>query len=370
MAKRISNRAKRRNIERGLKKGKGFNSLSKEELIYHLKYTLNRVQSNIFINNFDDSKLEFIYANPLPENYNEIRKIGLTYANDEFDKELIWYERIIKKHNYEINLFLELEQKFEKHFLLGEYAKAMEIIDFVEKTICVSYWSIEKKILITENEFGFKKNKEILTEIVSEDNDFLTNLLARHQSIRVEKNLSHFKYEEIFRSYANQYHNKELIEYLNYKLNFFSAVDFHYKGFLLYMENNSSIIDRYLIFRNTILLTVCNTKNESKGLNQLKSSCINIVESINDTCLKNVLNSEGELSEMNLTDENIKFLKCLDYYTVGDYENCFIETKKFLKNNPTYFELYNIYIKTLINLNYKLDLENPFLEELQLQAKP
>lgn len=363
MAKRRSNRARRREIERSLKKGESSKSISQEELIYNLKYNLNKIQSNNLLKKLSNDNLNIIYGNPLPKNYNEIRKIGLTYANEDFSKELIWYEGIFEKYYNEINLFLKLEKDFEKHFLLGNYTKALEVINFIEKNICVSYWSIEKKLLITEHKFGFKKNKELLTKIVADDNDLVTNILARYLSIRVEKNLSHFKYEEIYRSYVSLYDKNEIFEYFNFKLNFFSSLDYKHKGFFLYLENNSSIIDRYLIFRNTVLLSVCSSKNEADILPQIKKCCRKLIEFINDTTLTNVLISEGELVEFNLSNENIKFIECIDFYTTGEYEKCYRETKKFLKENPTYFELYNIYIKALINIGDEFSLQNPFKED-------
>ncbi len=360
MGKRLSNRAQRRKIERNLTKGKVNDNLNDETLLYQLKYILNETQANNLKETLPPERIAYIDGNILPNKYSDIRNKGKTYAKDDIIKEIKWNIFYFKKYHTEINNFLELETLFDNYFLAGNYKKAKEILDKIESNICCSHWSIEKRLMIAEYEVGFKKNKEELTAIISEENDFLTNLLAKHQSVRIEKNLSHFKYDEIISRVINQYGDLKIKEYLEFKLNFFSKVDYDYKGFFLNIENSSSIIDRYNTFISLSLLSLSEKEENTKQLNILIESIKELSQYISDERLVNILLSKNIVIDFKISEINNIFIEILDQYTNGKYEIAIKLIKKYLVIHTEKFELYEIYIKSLINLNRPF--ENIFID--------
>ena len=248
MSKRLSNRAQRRKLERDLAKGDKKHEINNETLLYQIKYLLNEKQASKLTKSLDTDKLYYIYGNLFPKKYSDIRVSAKTFAKDDLPIELNWNLPFFEQYHSEISSFLQLQDSFYSFFLNGNYTEASSILDIIETSICYSHWSIEKRLLLAEYEVGFKKNKEVLTNIISDENDFLTNLLAKHQSVRIEKNLSHFKYDEIINRYVDRYNDKRIKEYLRFKLNFFNKSTYDYKGFFLNLENSSSIIDKYNTF--------------------------------------------------------------------------------------------------------------------------
>jgi hypothetical protein len=109
-------------------------------------------------------------------------------------------------------------------------------------------------IKICKFEVGFKKNKEVLTEIIESKNEYLNNILAQFQSIRVEKNLSFFKYQEIINNYLNKTNNEKIKFFIEFKLNFFSKLKHDCKGFILSIDDPSSIIDKYISFISIVVM--------------------------------------------------------------------------------------------------------------------
>jgi hypothetical protein len=361
MAKKLSNRAQRRKIERDLAKGKSKSNISNADLIYKLKYSLNEVQSQTLINSLSDDKFQDLRDCLFPSEYSQLRKKGEFYTKDDLIKEINWYTKEFEDFSIEINSFIKLENNFECEFLSGNYHESSKIIDLIESTICVSQWSIEKKLLIAEYETGFKKNKVVLTSIISKKNNLVTNLLSKYQSIRIEKNLSFFKYEEIISNLLKSYsENNMLKEYLNFKLNFFSQVKYIHKGFILNIENSSSIIDKYNSFVSILLLTISEPQVDPLLISSIKKSLNKLVDKIEDNRLINMLFCIGETPSIKISNENIDFLAILDLYTEGKYEAVIDKLNIFLPQNPNVFALYEIYCKCTIIEN--LPLNNVFAD--------
>lgn len=356
----MSSRAQRRELERKLKKGKETKNLYPENLLYQAKYVLSHNQLGAFLGTISNEQLDYFEGNPIPKNYSDIRKTGSTFANDDFTKEIIWYKRIIIKYANYINLFLELEASFESYFLEANYIEAKRILERIEKEICVSIWSIEKRLLLAEYDQGFKKQKELLSDIVSEENDTLVNILARYFSIRVEKNLSHIQYEGLIQSYLSNYNDVKIRNYLLYKLNFYKQYTYPHKGLLLNIENNASIIDRYKLIINCFLLSICEQTTKPDELLLIKNTALELSEYIYDKRLKNILFCLGAQVSIVLDEVDQAFLDITNDYTRGDYQLSYIKSKELLKNNPSFFETYEIYVKSCINSNQ--DFENVFID--------
>jgi len=351
MSKKQSSRTQRRKLERDLAKGKKNPNLSNDIILYQIKYKLNDNQSKVLINSLPLEQFEYVNGNSLPEKYSDIRKTGKTYAFDDIIKELRWYTNAFIVNCDSINSFLAYEDVFESYFLKGEYFEASKIITLIENTVCVSNWTIEKRLLLAEYESGFKRNKEFLTDVVSEDNDYLTNLLARHQSIRFEKNLSYFKYEEILNKYISKFKDEKIEEFLKFKLNFYSKSSYNYKGLILNIENSSSIVDRYNTFITLIMMLVSETNKNELVTKSIIDNIKELSEIINDVRILNILSVLGVNLKVKINENNKTYLNILNLYTQGNYIQTIVKLTEYIQQHSNCFELYEIYNKSLINTN-------------------
>lgn len=357
MSKKLSDRALRRKLQRDLGKDK-IQHLSTTDILYQVKYLLNETQAQNLLKSLPKEKIEFFRGISLPRNYSEIRSTGKTYANDDLTKELSWYNFSFKEYYTEINTFIKLEDAFEHNFLIGNYTEARDVLNIIETTICHSFWTIEKKLLVAEYEFGFKKNKEILTNIVNKSNDNLTNVFAKQSSIKVEKNLSYFTYKEFMQQFLNLFNDKKLKEYFDYKLNFFSKTTYENKGFFLSIDDTCSIIDKYNSFVSVILLIVSEKEKNKELIIDIIKILTELSINIDDPRIVNILNILGKRTEFTITNENKEYINILDLYIEGRYNEVIIKLNFFLKDHSHYFELYELYNKSLINL--KMEFENIF----------
>ncbi len=360
MAKKISNRGQRRKIERNIQKGKKESNTSSENLLYRIKYELTSIQSEQLINSLSDEQFIQVIGEKLPKTYNQLRGKGLIYPANQFNKELLWYKNFIIDYADEINSFLKFQEEFESAFIKNEFQKAWDIVINIESEICVSHWSIEKKLLLAEYQFGFKTNKEVLTQIISDNTNVITDIVAKYHSIKVEKNLSYIKYLEMVSHFINNYSDPQVTSYLNYKLNFYSQLSYQFKGFILNAESSSSIIDMYIAFINVITMA---TSENSRDTNEITtiSHVLNLLNDvIKDNRIKFALSSIGEVPsfQLNLKDESYQDI--LNNYSIGNYLISKERASEFLKTDAACFELYEIYVKSCIHLN---EVCNPLFAE-------
>ena len=355
-----SNRAIRRELERDVNKGKGSPNLSPENLLFRLKYTLNPSQAEQIKKGLSEAQIDEILGKQLPKSHEELRKNGVTYNKDDFHKELYWYTDLFKKYSKEINIFLTQEELFESCFLRGDYSNCHEIVKSIEDNICVSHWSLEKKVLIAEYETGFKRNKEVLSSIVNEKNDPLTDFLIKTQSLRVEKNLSFFKYEEMLNSYLNQVKDVTSKEYYNFRVNFYFKLYYNFPGFILNVESSSSIIDKYNTFIVLLVTEVSKKNRDSSRIISIKE-CLEKLDCIKDRRILNILYDVGVNPEFELEEKDKEYILLLNHYFKGEYNIAQSRIELFLTQHSNYFELYEYYIYCLLNLG--IPFENIFDKE-------
>ncbi|HEV7383115.1 MAG TPA: hypothetical protein VGN64_25130, partial [Dyadobacter sp.] len=342
----ITSRAKRRKLERDLKKesGRGIREDS-VDIIKKLKYTLPTSQANVIFNNSFD-KFKSILPPDLPKSYREIRSTSPIYPFNEIEKEITWQIKFFIINSKVLKEFIVLQRKFEELFVVGQYDLARGVLQEINSTICYSHWSIEKMLLLAEYESGFKQNKEALTVILDKENNIFTNLLAKYHSIRIEKNLSYFKYSEVINSYIDLYKDGDgLREYFRFKLDYFSADSYEQLGYLLNVESSASIIDRYVTFVDAISQFV-SQKEAKKFTDSVEALLIELYLEIRDQRFISVLFSLNKDVLFDLDVRNRSFISILEDYTKGNYREVVDRCSKFLLANPLCFELYEIYIKS------------------------
>jgi len=349
MSKPITSRAKRRKLERDIQRNSQRLPIDLPTLVKRVKYEMSDIQSEALFNSQSDRIFDALPD--LPQSISNLRKDSSIYGYDNILKELKWYSKFIKRYSEEITCFLELEEKFESNFISGEYLRAKEILNEIENRVCASNWGVEKRLLIAEYGNGFKQNKEILAGLVDKENNAITNILARYQSIRIEKNLSFIKSSEIINGLFKSYiENPGIEKFFQFKLDFYSHSYHTHHGYILDIESGASIIDKYITFIHVICLLLCQTENYDKS-SEVASILLEISKDIDDPRLISILYFLGESPKIILSKRNRNFLQILDIYTRGEYELVLSSCQKVLLENSTCFELYEIFVKANQRLN-------------------
>lgn len=297
---------------------------------------------------------KIIFNNPLPKNFNEIKKNRIIPPTNNLDGELALILYVIESHYELINKFLILKEKFELSFLLNNLEEAEDILNDIEQNICKSIWSIENRLLLREFKEGSEANWNELSKFSQLISDQLVLFLVEAFSKRAESKISYFRYCDLMNNQFKYILPDELSEYLQFRLSYTAYTGFETFPFFLAIEGNSSIIDRYLILVDVISDILTNSKDQEIP-NSVKKTVLQLSKKINDRKITQFSYFLG-LNNFQILDNSDKFFNLIDKYTKGDFAYVLKNSNELIKLFPDSIELYEIYIKSLIEL--KKDFNN------------
>lgn len=345
-------------------------------------------------NSINTSRKELLLGKPLPENYSELGLLkefpllGLYtdkgLAPVELASELNLVLIGIRKFKYEINLFLKYKEAYESYLLIGDYENAEKQLTKIEVEICHSLWSLENRFVLKEASGKASENKEFLS-LFNETNNSkgITKYLAHYLSLRAEHSLSINRYFNDLELSLNNLKDSDTREafqnYYRFKLTFLNHIDFSNYGEIIALDFPHSIIDRYLNLTKVLtnLLAVSSFLDETKekkiALKSYLQNRINyLIRKIEDPVLYKLklLSGEAIFPAFDIKKSQ-REIKIIDNYTSGLYDIVEKELQELLLVNPTQFDLYVLYINSLIYqkksfvpVGNKKSLQNEILNDL------
>lgn len=350
--------------------------------------------SDFLTNNLHTSRKELLLGKPLPGNYselgllNEMPILGLWSNGElipvELTSELNLVLIGIRKYKYEINLFLKYKEKYETYLLTGDYDNAQKQLSKIETEICYSLWSLENHFVLKELSGRASENKEFLSQFNETNHSKgITKYLAHYLSLRAEHSLSINRYYndlELSLNNLNATDTREAFQnYYRFKLTFLNHIDFSNYGEIIALDFSHSIIDRYLNLTKVLtnLLAVSSFLDETKekkiAIKSYLQNRINyLIRKIDDPVLYKLklLSGEAIFPAFDIKRSQNE-IKIIDNYTSGLYDIVEKELQNILVLNPEQFDLYVLYINSLIYqkkgfspIGNKKSLQNEILSDL------
>lgn len=313
---------------------------------------------------FNEEQKNAMFGTALPSSYKDLGKSSPVISAKNLINEINWALVSIRKHAYEVSLFLNYKNEFEKYLLLGDLKKAESYLDKIDSEICYSMWGLENRFLLKEHIEDTSSNKEYLSFFNSiNQGEGITKSLAHFLSIRAEKDLSINRFNYSLANALNGLSGNfagENKEYYLFKLSFLNNIDFTEYISILSYDSNNSILDRYLTLRKVLiyLFTVATAQQKEdviirEAVKYFKSRINYLFKKTGDQTLLNLkLINDGEIEESIKINTNKPFATSLiglvDQYTSGLYNEVELECSNLLKSAPLYFDLYILYIKSLV----------------------
>lgn len=312
--------------------------------------------------NVPSARNELIYGNPLPDGYSSLGTLKeVPYIGENIHAELNQCLIGVRKYRHEINLFLSYKELYEENLITGNYTEAELYLDRIESDVCYSLWTLENRFVLFELSGRASENKKFLSSFnESNKTQGVTKSLAHYLSLRAEHSLSVNRYlndlEIALSNLRNENTKEAFINYYRFKLTFVNHVDFSNYGAILSLDFRHSIIDRYLNQTRalTSLLAVSNYLKEDdpnhKAIKHYLQNRINyLLRKVNDPILyKLKLFSGDTIFPAFNAKQSVEDIKVIDKYTIGLYNEAEKDLIELLKKRPTQFDLYLLYVKSLI----------------------
>lgn len=335
--------------------------INKKLLFDHLKVNYSFEEQKYIISKLPKTFDSLIFSKPFFYSISDFGSKKLSYYDSE-ESEMNWLVHLFKRYSNELNDFLELKNKFETQFLLGEYIKSKEILKEI-RNISYSYWGLENKFLQTQYEEGLEYNFKLLNK--SKDQEVIDPAffyLVHFFSNKVEEDISYFSYVNMLENSLNMGVSEDYKCYFLYRLNTINH-DYKNAGALLWATSNLSIIDKYLLYKDLVIATL-STNSFKVNKYKINDHCCHLSDCLNDPFFKKVnsiaIEKKAEIN-IEINTENI----LLDLFTCGKYQDVIDGAKKLFKNSIS-FCILEIYVKSHIYL--RKDTDNVGIESNMLNV--
>lgn len=263
--------------------------------------------------------------------------------------EITWFNTLLNIYSSEINIFLDLRQRYNYALLKGDYNKCCDILDELENKLGFSLWLIENRINLYS---VFNKKDELSNYIITifnSDVDQMTLYLSHIYYYRSDVNLSFLNFRN---SLIQEYENipRQIYEYFMYKICYINNMEIYNVNEIFWYESGFSLIDVYLTSTNIYkhLYTVDNADCKTMMSEILKHCTI-----FRDDSLETLLRLYEIKSEYNQTQY---YAQISDDFYCGKFEKALETCEKAIIDDKYNMEIIFFILNAFaFEKNYKLD---------------
>lgn len=325
--------------------------LKQEGDLLKIKKTYKNISNHPFIKSSFKSNL-------IAKDYSDIRRQKTIPFSGNFIGEATFYLINFEENKQLIKSFIKLKREFESAFLLEDYDLAERIINEIETLTGKSHWLIENQLLLKENKEGVQANWNAVSSLSEIVKDPLVLLFIENLSKKAENKISYFRYLNLFSNQISelQHHHPLLYEYLCFRLNYSAFTGYENLAYLLFVESSSPLIDRYLILKDILSeLITARFKEYSDILVLITTQLYALFPEDTQLCQILSIKDSSYITKLpSYSDIN----NYLNDYSLGNYENCITNARKLIFSYPTTIELYEIYIKSIIENSSEISFNN------------
>jgi len=274
-----------------------------------------------------------------------------------FNRELSWCLFDFIEHAKMIDEFLVDKKEFEKLFLLNKYHDAEELLKSMEIHYGINLWSIEMSLLLKEYAYDTKENWLLLSDYLSQIGSNLYRFCINCFSKRIEKNMS-------FRNWLNQFTyeinslntSNGIKDFLICKNFYIAEADYDSDNLepVLHFSNRLGYIDQYLLVIEVLIKIVSKTKDVDNYICSFINEISTFIKADQRLLsIQNLIETGPNLQLKETHKQNEQIKEALNLFASSQYDKCKNTCFYFLPENSNCFELYELYIKSLIKLDLK-----------------
>lgn len=284
-----------------------------------------------------------------------------------------WYTLALCAQSKQINKFLEIKDRFDHTFLLGNYDQCTDLLQFINTEFGHTLWGLKKIIAIIreQKDNDYQKQyadtlwKEMEQGSVSAYQIYCYSRQCEHTiSVGAYYNMIKSDYDRFLRKGVSgtfcKYAFFKVSDCMDFPNEKNEPIDTQIVNDFLFLDDKYGIIDRYIslcaILSNIFL-------GDNSNLQRLFIPYISkLSEYIKDPFLRNISYQWEHHFYPFYACNNDSICNIFDLYSMGQYEDSNILAGTFLRENIKYFPLIELYSKSCIHLpNFITLTDNPSL---------
>lgn len=278
---------------------------------------------------------------PFPKSPEAFNKAALYDYSGDFDTESTFAATLLTPHTKAITTFLEHKDAFERAFITGDYSTAEKTLAALERSLGLSLWLFEAKLLVAELHGGLKANREALAHLRT-DCPPLIQLYLQFYSMRSEQQLSPITYTRQLDALLDALPNTQPYRYaaahVRFHLNAHALTDDRPLPYILHQEGRNPIVDRYLALVRVSQRMAATAPATKTGIHNV----INLLHEVPDPSLhllRSALTPKAPIPKSLIT---AALNECIEFYTLGDYSSALSSAESGIKLAPNVFAFYEL----------------------------
>lgn len=348
--RRVRPEEKRDNVRSSLfsnssrERGRAISTLKLDRKYGQIREVLNSLPPNfrddIFGRNLAPQSWDAIEGEPpLPQSTSWIQELG-------------WLSFSIELGSQYLNHFLSLRQRFGHAFIAGAYGKAEAILNDTQQLFGLSYWLLERRLMIAQATGGFDGNKSQLQEILKTCGDPFVRYAATVFSSRVETAVSATKFQEQIEGKAAEIRasgSDNLASKIEFQLAPWSCGWAHANHRLLQRCQRRSLIDLYNYSLKILCYACSEATPQEADFYHLQKILHGMYAAVPDKVTLHLLQLIGAVpEESTLDDESLEVIRVHDLLITQRGGEAFDVAKALLKENPLSFDNYYLLSQSIV----------------------
>lgn len=327
----------------------------KESPYLHISRALRAIEkSNTdLVSIFNMLKIEQKISNLVDKDYFPSKVEKLDDRHFEYDPScdmsiyylVRWGSELIEYYGGKINRYLDLKGRYENALFSENYDGASSEISDILQEFGISEWVYSQKLILSSfwgDNRG--KNETLHLQSMLTSNDLVKLILAYYEKMAT----SNVSYEDYCQSVAKILEKEDCKSirgrYLSYKLNISENRSIHEFKSALIIDEQISLIDYY----ETFIDVLQNLYNKSHMTLFIKEIIFKLQPVVKDYRIRNLYIALGGDIKKSQIDECINGV--IEKYTMGNYEELINEYQNSLMVGRVDFDLYNIFLKSNIDI--------------------
>lgn len=286
-----------------------------------------------------------------PRDFRELCSTFVTFIPPvSLHSELVWLCSYLINYQDEIKWFVAKKSEFEQAFLLGKFDDCFELLQEVKSKLGVSLWYYESMFQLFEY---WDKHKEAIM-LMSSCLEEIKDTEANHLRIvfyllnrRCTTTVSPYKFDEdldaLFKKKNTQL-QQDFCRYVLFRLNMYNNIDQEDLSFNMMFESLSALVDRYLMAVNVLKAAAMNNRIDKDLLSRVRYFYFKT----HDKELLPLMALDANLMEEGYYND--AFIRLIDGYYKGDYENTLQRCREYVATDASQFDVLVIYCHSLVYL--------------------
>lgn len=145
-----------------------------------------------------------------------------------------------------VESFAKLRDEYEIAYLSEDFETALELLDRIDRDVCISLWSIGQRFLVKELMGGLEENKKFLSKVSEEVQDNIVLCILYYYSGMAESGVSFDNYQAETMKFLKSLGDSILGRYLANKLSLESANQCNDISLSIQLDSQISLVDLFI----------------------------------------------------------------------------------------------------------------------------